>query len=71
MFFPYLNPTSYLKRYYYILFREKMSACAAVHMYYVVDACDRVRSKILLPGMMGVSFMVVILTRIIFSEPEH
>ena len=34
-----------------ILFREEISACAAVHMRYVMHACDRVRSRILLPSM--------------------
>ena len=38
------------------LFREKISACAAVHMCYVMDACDCVWPIILLPPMMGTSF---------------
>ena len=53
------------------LFREKISACAAVHTRYVMDACDRVRPIILLPPMMGTSFVLVALTRLIVSKPKH
>ena len=38
------------------LFWEKISACAAVHMRYVMDACDHVPPIILLPPMIGTSF---------------
>ena len=48
-----------------------MSACVAVHTCYIVSACDQVQSIILLPGMMGVPFVIVVLTRLIASEPEH
>ena len=39
-------------------------------MHFVVDVCNYVRSIILLPGMMGKSFMIV-LTRLNASEPKH
>ena len=35
------------------LFLEEISAWAAVHTRYVMNACDRVRSIILLPRMLG------------------
>ena len=38
---------------HFSLFQEEINACAAVHTCYVMDACDRVRSLILLPPMMG------------------
>ena len=53
------------------LFREEISACAAVHKRYVMDACDRVRPIILLLPMMGTSFVLVALTRLIVSKPKH
>ena len=53
------------------LFREEISACAAVHMCYVMDACDRVPPIILLPPMMGTSFVLVVLTRLIVNKPKH
>ena len=53
------------------LFWEEISACVAVHMCYVMDACDHVRSIILLPPMMGTSFMLIVLIRVIISEPKH
>ena len=53
------------------LFYEEISACAAVHTRYVMDACDQVRSIILLPPMMGTSFVLVALTRLIVSELRH
>ena len=53
------------------LFQEEISACAAVHMHYVTDACDRVRPIILLPPMTGMSFVLVTLTRLIISKPKH
>ena len=53
------------------LFREEISACAAVHMRYVMDACDRVRPIILLPPIMGTSFVLVALTKLIVSKPKH
>ena len=36
----------------YSLFLEEISACAAVHTRYVINACNRVRCIILLPRMM-------------------
>ena len=53
------------------LFREEIGACAAVHMRYVMDTCDHVRPIILLPPMMGTSFVLVALTRLIISKPKH
>ena len=50
------------------LFREEISACAAVHTRYVVDACDRVQSIILLLLMVGTSFVLVALTRLNVNE---
>ena len=38
------------------LFREKISACAAAHMRYAMDACDHVPPIIPLPPMIGTSF---------------
>ena len=52
------------------LFREEISACAAVYTRYVMGACDRVGSIILLPGRMGASFVLVVLTRLTVSEPK-
>ena len=56
---------------YSSLFREEISACAAVHTCYVMDACDRVCHIILLPLIMGMSFVLVVLTRLIISKPKH
>ena len=53
------------------LFQEEISASAAVHMRYVMDACNRVRPIILLPPMMGTSFLLVALTRLIVSKSKH
>ena len=53
------------------LFREEISACATVHTRYIMDACDRVRSIILLPPMMGTSFVLVAPTRLTVSELRH
>ena len=53
------------------LFRGEISACAAVYTRYVMDACNRVRPIILLPPMMGASFVLVALTRLIISKPKH
>ena len=50
------------------LFWEEISACAAVQTRYVMDACDHV---ILLPPMMGTSFVPVTLTKLIVSELRH
>ena len=55
----------------YSLFWEEISACAAVHTRYVMDAYDCVRTIILLPPMMGTSFVLVVLTRLIVSKPKH
>ena len=40
-------------------------------MYYVMDACDSVQSIILLPHMVGTSFLLVALTRLNVSELKH
>ena len=53
------------------MFWEEISACAAVHTCYVMDARDRVRSIIRLPPMMGMSFLLVALLRLIVREPKH
>ena len=53
------------------LFREKTIAWAAVCTRYVIDACDRVQSIILLPHMIGASFVHVVLTGLIVSKPKH
>ena len=53
------------------LFWEEIRAFAAVHTRYVMDAYHRVRSIILLPPMMGTSFVLVTLTKLIFSELRH
>ena len=55
---------------FHSLFREEISACAAVHTRYVMDACDRVRPIILLPPMMRTSFVLVTL-RLIVSKFKH
>ena len=54
-----------------VLYWEEISACAAVRKRYVTEPCDRVRSVILLPWMMGTSFLLVVLTRLIVSKPKH
>ena len=51
--------------------QEEISACAAFHMRYVMDACDRMQPIILLPPVMGMSFVLVALTRLIVSKPKH
>ena len=51
--------------------RRNKFICAAVHTRYVMDAYDRVRSIILLPLIMGMSFLLVVLTRLIVREPKH
>ena len=53
------------------LFWEEISACAAVHTRYVMDACDCVQSIILLPPMMGTSFVFAAITGLIVSELRH
>ena len=53
------------------LFQEEIGACAAVHTCYVMNACDRVRPIILFPPMMGMSFVLVMLIRLIVSKPKH
>ena len=55
----------------YILFREEISAIGTVLTRYAMDACNRLRSIILLPRMMGMSFVLVALTKMNVSEPEH
>ena len=56
---------------FFILFCEEISACAAVHTHYVMDAYDCVWSIILLPRLMGMSFVLVALTRMNVSETKH
>ena len=41
------------------------------HMRYVMDTCDHVWSIILLPRRAGMWFMLIVLTRLNVSEPEH
>ena len=53
------------------LFWEEIRAFVAVHARYVMDARHRVRSIILLPPVMGTSFVLVALTKLIFSELNH
>ena len=53
------------------LLQEEISACAAAHMHYVMDMCNCVQPIILLPPMMGTSFMLVALTRLIVSKPKN
>ena len=53
------------------LFVEEISACAAVHTCYIMDVCNHVWPIILLPPMMGMSFVLVALTRLIFSKPKY
>ena len=53
------------------LFWEEISACATFHTSYVMNKCDHVQSIILLPGVMGMSFMLVMLPRLNVSELEH
>ena len=53
------------------LFLEEISPCVAVHTCYVMDACNRVRSIILLLHMAGTSFMLVVLKGLNVSEPKH
>ena len=53
------------------LFREEINAFEAVHTRSVVDACDSVQSIILLHHMMGTALLLVLLTRLIVSEPKH
>ena len=53
--------TSY--KHVYSLFQEEIWACAAVHMCYVMNACDQVRSIIFLPCMVEVSFLFVVLKK--------
>ena len=50
------------------LFREEISACAAVPMHYVMEVCNCVRSIILMPCMVGTSFVLVAITRLSVSE---
>ena len=55
---------------YFSLFQEEINACA-VHTHYVMDLCDLVGSIILLPPIMGMSFLLVVLTRLIVREPKR
>lgn len=54
-----------------IMFREEIGACVAIQTRYVVDACECVRSIILLFHMVGTSFMLVGLTRLNVIESDH
>ena len=53
------------------LFRGEITACAAVHMRYDMDTCNHAQPIILLPPMMGTSFVLVALTKLIVSKPKH
>ena len=53
------------------LFREEIGACAVVQTRYVMDACNCVRPIILLPPILGMSFVLLALTRLIVSKPKH
>ena len=53
------------------LIRQEISAWAAVHTRYVMDAWDRVYSKIFLPRMVRTPSVFVALTKLRLSEPEH
>ena len=53
------------------LFLEEISVCPAVHMCYVMDACNHVQPIIFLPLMMGTSFVLVTITRLIVSKTKH
>ena len=53
------------------LFWEEIKACVAFHTHYVMSACDFVQSIILLPCMVGASFMIVALKSLIVSEPKY
>ena len=48
-----------------------MNACVAVHMHYVMDTCDPMRSIIILPCMVETSFVLVSQTRLNVSEPKY
>ena len=50
------------------LFGEEISTRAAVHMHYVLCVCNDVRSIILLLPMMEMSFVLVMLTRLLVSK---
>ena len=59
------------RNFFWSLFREEINACAAVHTRYVMDACDCLWPIIFLPPMMRMSFLLVVLTRLIVREPKH
>ena len=52
------------------LFQDEISACAAVHMRYVMDKCNHVQSIILLPPMMDV-IRACHVNRLIVSAPKY
>lgn len=54
-----------------IMFREEIGACVAIQTRYVMDACECVRSIILLFHMVGTSFMLVGQTRLNVIESDH
>ena len=51
-------------------FWEEISTCVAGHMRYVMDTCDHVQSIILLPRMVGKSFMLVALRKLNVNKAE-
>ena len=42
------------------LFQEEITACAAVHMCYIMDMCYGVQSIILLLNMVGMLFVLIV-----------
>ena len=51
--------------------KKYISPCAAVHVCYVMEACDWVQSIYLLPHMVGTSFVLVVLKKLNVSEPKQ
>ena len=54
-----------------VCFWEEIKACAAVCKCYVMNACNFVQSIILLPHMVGTSFVIVALKRLNVSELKY
>ena len=67
--FDYLS--SLIKKSKFSVFREEISACAAVHMPYVMNVCDLVGSTNLLPPMIWTSFVLIELTWLVVNEIKH
>ena len=65
------NDQSNKKPLFCSLFLEEICVCAAVHMCYVMDACNHVRPIIFLPLMMGTSFVLVAITKLIISKTKN